>query len=464
MTEIKLKYSKDFVFDYNNDIVKESMLLFLQEFIVIGDGTNNVNFKSIIEKISETTSNKIFDFRISIDPVGNNALHWLSKLSLVDVIRDIFDMKSENILFDDCIVNNNSETCLVECVKSINSFNSKNFEEMLFFFDNIVLCNDNINNRNLLQSICFNYNENASEYYLKKVLEHVSKHHNSNVFKAFINNKDVDGDTCLNIASKLNLYSLIEILLASGADPFIENMRNIKPSDYGVSHLNSQSESTNDMEFNFNTPISLINNTIEDVNTTYIKDTASFTEMLKKLKADIEIKKQEVHKLKSRVDKIDLKNYDSFKNFTFLNNGLVKQRELLDKQLETFPEFRNFINTSEGYEGKLPIPLVSDELLNIIDEQDSLANNTFDINRILSKLEQNNLNNELDSISVEQIDTLIDTYTQQNNSIMQLYEEMREHKKRRLTKYRTLIAKTLDMNVEDADEIDLLVDGICKDI
>lgn len=464
----------------NFESIKDTMLLFLQEFIVVpNDNNKDINFKNIVEKISLSSNNNpdniIFDFRVGIDPVGNTSLHWLSKLSLVEVIKDIFENKSSKILASDNIVNNNSESCLVECIKSINSFNSDNFEQMLILFDHIVLSNDLIYNRNILQYICLNYNENASEYYLKKVIDHVSKKYSSDTFNKFINNKDIEGDTCLNIASKLNLYSLIQTLLENGADPLIANAKYIKPSDYGITETNNNSISDKKIGSNLITPISLINETTAEINETYMKETASYTAELKNLDTEIEVKKQELSKLKSQVSKINLEDYDSLKQFTFLNNGLLKQRELLDKQLDTFPEFKQFIDTFGQNEGKLPMPLVSEELLSAITAED-LNNNehdgnnsfdnvisTSDANTILSKL-SNNLKTELDSISLDQLDTLIDTYKQQNESMEKLFEELGNHKRRRVVKYRTLIAKTLDMDVEDTEAIDLVVEGMCNEI
>lgn len=458
-----LVYSKDIEVGNDVDNIKDTMLLFLQEFIITSD--KEIKFADILDKIFANNSNEtsnVLDFRISIDSLGNSSLHWLSKLSLVEVIKDIFDNKSDVILVNDKIMNNSSETCLVECIKSINSFNSNNFKDLLVIFNDIVRSNDLIYHRNILQHICLNYNKQASEYYMREILEYVSNHYSAEELSNFINNKDMEGDTCLNIASKLNLYSLIQILLENGADPFIENGKYVKPVDYGVS---SSNDSSITKDLNFSTPIRLINDTIADINTTYMKEAASYTAQIKNLESEIAIKKGELSKLKENVEKVNLKDYDSLKHFNFLNNGLVKQKDLLDQQLDTFPELKQFINTLD-YEGKIPIPLLSEELLTAVDEANidcDTSNNNADNSHILSNL-NNKLTRELESISMDKLDMLIDTYKQQNESMKKLYVELGDHKRRRVDKYRTLIAKSLDMDVEDKERIDVLVEGICNDM
>lgn len=458
-----LVYSKDIEGGENVDNIKETMLLFLQEFIITSD--IEIKFTDILDKIFANSSSEtlnILDFRISIDSLGNSSLHWLSKLSLVEVIKDIFANKSDSILVNDKIVNNCCESCLVECIKSINSFNSNNFKELLAIFNDIVCSNDLINHRNILQHICLNYNKHASEYYMKEILEYVSTNYSAEELHNFINNKDIEGDTCLNIASKLNLHSLIQILLETGADPLIENGKFIKPVDYGVSLSN---DSTTSKDQNFTTPIRLINDTIADINTTYMKEAASYTAKIKNLESEIAMKKGELSKLKENVEKVNLKDYDSLKHFNFLNNGLVKQKELLDQQLDTFPELKQFINTLD-YEGKIPIPLLSEELLTLVDESNinsGESNDNTDNSHILSNL-NNKLTRELESISMDKLDMLIETYKQQNESMKNLYVELGDHKRRRIDKYRTLIAKSLDMDVEDKERIDVLVEGICNEM
>lgn len=470
MSEIpqsKLIYSKDIV-NTNNEDVRDLMMLFLQEFIVTGDSGEKKSFSTIASKLSGGSDDPVFDFRISIDFLGNSPLHWLSKLSFVDVIGDVFASKSDKILSSEFIVNENSETCLVECIKSINSFNSDNFNEMLTLFENILFSVDLINERSILHHICFNYNEKASEYYLTTVLKHISTNYSSDVFHTFINKKDINGDTCLNIASKLNIYSLVEILVENSADPSIENFNHIKPADYGVKSERLSNKLIFGESEGLTTPISLINDTISEINTTYMKETASYTDTISSLKEEIEKKEKELSSLKSQVNKVDMKDYESLSSFSFLNNGLLKQTEMLDRQLDSFPEFKNFMPVLESNQGKLPVPLVSDELLNIVEDSLTLVSDSESSesksNQILLQLKQKNLLKELDDITVEQLDTLIETYKQQNESMISLYKELGEHKKRRLTKYRTLIAKTLDMSPDDVEEIDMLVEGMCADL
>lgn len=97
------------------------------------------------------------------------------------------------------------------------------------------------------------------------------------------------------------------------------------------------------------------------------------------------------------------------------------------------------------------IPLISQDLLRYVD--DGIGDNL-----------NQKLVNELDELSVEQLDTMIETYKSQNNSLANLLTNMHNQRSLELNKYRELIAKSLDMSLDDPDEIDRLIKNMSASI
>lgn len=97
------------------------------------------------------------------------------------------------------------------------------------------------------------------------------------------------------------------------------------------------------------------------------------------------------------------------------------------------------------------IPLISQDLLTYVD--DGIGNNL-----------NQKLVNELDELSVEQLDTMIETYKSQNISLTNLVSSIQKQKAVELHKYRELIAKSLDMPINEPDEIDRLIKNMSASI
>lgn len=444
--------------DYNDH--KETMIMFLQNFI---DDKNAPNLYNILDDlIAHNVNNKLtLDFSISIDDDGNSTLHWLSNLCLIDVILDILRIyradnfnddelflkyhKNLQIIIDFKVLNNFQETCLCQCIKSRNSYITKSFNKMLEIYQDLIdFKNDQ--NQTILHILSENYLQEASEYYLENMLAFARNKFDNDYYNRWINTKDFKfGNTILHTASVNNNFDLIKILLKYGADPYVTNNEFIRSLDYGVGETNFN---------NKNPSLKLLEDELSNINEIYEQDNKNYKEDIASLERSLEAKRLENNKLEEIIIKNDLvNNLDNLKTYNFLNDGLMKQKEILKSQFDSFPEFesfiKNFMNQKENKE--FMIPLISQDLLNYVD--DGISENL-----------NQKLVSELDELSVEQLDTMIETYKSQNNSLGNLLTNMHNQRSMELNKYRELIAKSLDMPLDEPEEIDRLIKNMSASI
>ncbi|KAF0268711.1 hypothetical protein FOG51_02467 [Hanseniaspora uvarum] len=444
--------------DHNDN--KETMIMFLQNFIDDRDTPNLFNI--LDDLIAHNSSNKLtLDFSISIDDDGNSTLHWLSNLCLIDVILDILRIhKSDNfndenlfmkysqnlkIIIDFKVLNNYQETCLCQCIKSRNSYITKSFNKMLDIYQDLIDFK-NEQNQTILHILSENYLQEASEYYLETILAFSKSKFDTEYYNQWINTKDYKtGNTILHTSSINSNFDLIKILLKYGADPYVTNNEYTRSLDYGIGELSFN---------NKNPSLKLLEDELFNINQIYEQDNKNYKEDIVNLESNLEAKRLENNKLEEIIYQNDLvKNLDNLKTYNFLNDGLMKQKEILKSQFDSFPEFETFIKNfmSQKDNKDFMIPLISQDLLRYVD--DGIGDNL-----------NQKLVNELDELSVEQLDTMIETYKSQNNSLANLLTNMHNQRSLELNKYRELIAKSLDMSLDDPDEIDRLIKNMSASI
>ncbi|KAL6949667.1 hypothetical protein ACO0OE_001760 [Hanseniaspora uvarum] len=444
--------------DHNNN--KETMIMFLQNFIDDRDTPNLFNI--LDDLIAHNSRNKLtLDFSISIDDDGNSTLHWLSNLCLIDVILDILRIhKSDNfndenlfmkysqnlkIIIDFKVLNNYQETCLCQCIKSRNSYITKSFNKMLDIYQDLIDFK-NEQNQTILHILSENYLQEASEYYLETILAFSKSKFDTEYYNQWINTKDYKtGNTILHTSSINSNFDLIKILLKYGADPYVTNNEYTRSLDYGIGELSFN---------NKNPSLKLLEDELFNINQIYEQDNKNYKEDIVNLESNLEAKRLENNKLEEIIYQNDLvKNLDNLKTYNFLNDGLMKQKEILKSQFDSFPEFETFIKNfmSQKDNKDFMIPLISQDLLRYVD--DGIGDNL-----------NQKLVNELDELSVEQLDTMIETYKSQNNSLANLLTNMHNQRSLELNKYRELIAKSLDMSLDDPAEIDRLIKNMSASI
>lgn len=439
---------------------KETMIMFLQNFI---DDQNTPNLFTIIDDLIAHNPNKKIklDFSVSIDDDGNSTLHWLSNLCLSDVILDILKIynsnvydnedlflkynKSLQIITDFKVLNKYQETCLCQCVKSRNSYITKSFDKMLDIYQDLIDFKDD-QNQTILHFLTNNYLPDASEYYLEHLLLFAKNKYELNYYKSWINTKDSKtGNTILHTCSINYHVDLIKILLKYGADPYITNDEHTRSVDYGIGEVSFNSK---------NPSLKLLEDELFNINEIYKQDNENYREDMAELEKSLAAKRLENTKLQKIITQNNLlQNLDNLKTYNFLNDGLMKQKEILKTQYDNFPEFESFIKKfmEQDSNKQFMIPLISQDLLTYVD--DGIGNNL-----------NQKLVNELDELSVEQLDTMIETYKSQNISLTNLVSSIQKQKAVELHKYRELIAKSLDMPINEPDEIDRLIKNMSASI
>jgi ankyrin repeat protein len=181
------------------------------------------------------------DINMVIDDQGHTALHWAATLARINILKLLIekgaDIKSKNIY---------GETALIRAVISTHNYDYKSFSELLNLLQDTIIYVD-YRGRTLLHHIAYNAckkdRTQASYYYLEILLEKMKK--NENIYNVIIDFKDQNGDTALNIISRIGNKPMIDLLVNAGADPEIENNAGISPLYYGINALKKDLSSSN---------------------------------------------------------------------------------------------------------------------------------------------------------------------------------------------------------------------------
>eukprot|EP00833_Pecoramyces_ruminatium_P017199 jgi/Orpsp1_1/1191231/evm.model.d7180000084263.1 len=205
---------------------KEKIRASLMEMFLNDDQT-------AIPDILTTSKLNADDINMVIDDQGHTALHWSSTLARINILKLLIekgaDIKSKNIY---------GETALIRSVLSTHNYDYKSFPELLNLLEDTIIYVD-YRGRTLLHHIAFNCSKKdrtqASYYYLEVLIEKMKK--NENIYNVIIDFKDQNGDTALNILSRIGNKPMIDLLINIGADPEIENNAGISPLYYGVNAL-----------------------------------------------------------------------------------------------------------------------------------------------------------------------------------------------------------------------------------
>jgi regulatory protein SWI6 len=170
------------------------------------------------------------DIDLIIDDQGHTSLHWASALARINILQYLLSLKA-----DPRRVNFNGESALIRSVLVTNNFDNDTFYDLLLL---LAPCIDVVDKkgRTIFHHIALTAGIKgriqASRYYLGTLLM-VMKKLNLNI-SCIIDQKDKNGDTALNIASRISNRSLVEQLLRAGANPEIPNRAGLRPLDFGL--------------------------------------------------------------------------------------------------------------------------------------------------------------------------------------------------------------------------------------
>ncbi|SCU99056.1 LAME_0G01662g1_1 [Lachancea meyersii CBS 8951] len=218
-----------------------------------------VRFETALANLGISYPNNQLNLDISIDEHGNTPLHWLCSVANVRLTKDLINHGADRFLGD-----KTGESALVKAVKSVNNYDSGTFEELLdFLYPCLTLVDDM--SRSVLHHIVITSGmpgcAAAAKYYLDILMGWIVKKQTREIssdddpimsaldLKWFINHvlnaRDTNGDTCLNIASRLGNVSIVEALLDYGADPRISNNSGLRPVDFGAGATKLEGAQTN---------------------------------------------------------------------------------------------------------------------------------------------------------------------------------------------------------------------------
>ncbi|GAV48541.1 hypothetical protein ZYGR_0K00460 [Zygosaccharomyces rouxii] len=213
------------------------------------DTHHHMSFETLLHEVDMTFPDVSLNLNVPVDEHGNTPLHWLASIANLDVVKQLVKNGSNRFLGD-----NIGESALVKAVKSVNNYDSGTFEELLDYLYPCLILEDSMN-RTILHHIVITSGmtgcSSAAKYYLDILMGWIVKKQSRSiegsgsdpildtldlkwVISHMLNAPDSNGDTCLNIASRLGNVALVDSLLDYGADPYVANKSGLRPVDFGA--------------------------------------------------------------------------------------------------------------------------------------------------------------------------------------------------------------------------------------
>lgn len=289
--------------------------------------SQSVPFEDLLHEVDLAHPHVPLNLNIPVDERGNTPLHWLASIANLELVKKLVEHGSNRLIGD-----NIGESALVKAVKSVNNYDSGTFEELLDYLYPCLILEDSMN-RTILHHIVITSGmagcSAAAKYYLDILMGWIVKKQsrprtgagNDKILEALdlkwvINNMlnavDSNGDTSLNIASRLGNVAIVDALLDYGADPYVANKSGLRPVDFGAGtsklHYNGVSN------LNLENPIA--DSLSHDQNGTTLPDTMSLIKSMQSLLSTV-----------SQDYNTEVKEYQEKLNK--LHKELNAQRELL---------------------------------------------------------------------------------------------------------------------------------------
>lgn len=221
----------------------------IQDMASTSSNISQPPFDSLLHEIDLAFPHTPLNLNIPVDERGNTPLHWLASIANLDLVKHLVEHGSNRWLGD-----NIGESALVKAVKSVNNYDSGTFEELLDYLYPCLILEDTMN-RTILHHIVITSGmagcSSAAKYYLDILMGWIVKKQSRAIEGAgndviidtmdlkwvisnMLNAADSNGDTCLNIASRLGNVAIVDALLDYGADPYVANKSGLRPVDFGA--------------------------------------------------------------------------------------------------------------------------------------------------------------------------------------------------------------------------------------
>lgn len=172
------------------------------------------------------------NFELVIDDQGHTALHWAAALARIKTLRELIkhgaDIKRGNF---------NGETPLMRAVLVTNNYGQQSFPELLNRLSDSIDCVD-IQRRSVLHHIAITAGiarrNSACTYYMNVVIQHIQENMSTEEKINFLDLKDNNGDTALDISARLGTRKMGVVLIQAGATRDYTPNGRAKPSDLKV--------------------------------------------------------------------------------------------------------------------------------------------------------------------------------------------------------------------------------------
>jgi len=192
------------------------------------------------------------NFELVIDDQGHTALHWAAALARIKTLRELIkhgaDIKRGNF---------NGETPLMRAVLVTNNYGQQSFPELLNRLSDSIDCVD-IQRRSVLHHIAITAGiarrNSACTYYMNVVIQHIQENMSTEEKINFLDLKDNNGDTALDISARLGTRKMGVVLIQAGATRDYTPNGRAKPSDLKRQQIG---ESDRDMDMH-NSQISAV--------------------------------------------------------------------------------------------------------------------------------------------------------------------------------------------------------------
>lgn len=168
-----------------------------------------------------------------IDDQQHTALHWASALARMSTVKALLQMGA-----DPNRGNATGETPLMRAVLVTNNFDTETFASpyLLQALSPSIKTLDDAR-RSVLHHIALvagiKGRSASARHYLETILHYLIQTGSPSGLRDFVNVRDENGDTALNIAARVGSRPVVRMLLDSGADPQIPNKLYLFPGDFG---------------------------------------------------------------------------------------------------------------------------------------------------------------------------------------------------------------------------------------
>jgi hypothetical protein len=178
-----------------------------------------------------------------IDDRGHTALHWAAALARQGIIAQLIkrgaDVNRGNF---------NGESPLIRAILTTNNAERNSLANLLEVLGESMRTVD-WQARTVLHHVALvagiKGRSNSANYYMSTLLEWLARNESATLdstttttrtgsLKAFVNARDAQGDTALNVAARVGNKNLVKLLLDAGADPARGNKMGLRPVDYGL--------------------------------------------------------------------------------------------------------------------------------------------------------------------------------------------------------------------------------------